>query len=875
MRFYRALLHVYPRSFRVEYGEGLLSVIADRRALSGPLGRLGLALETVMDTFTNALRIHAEILAQDLRYTFRTLRRAPAFAVTAILLTALGIGATTAAFAISDHVLVRPLPFRESGRLIRFQGSDRERGGWNDLSPGNFRDLVSRSTAIEMAAAYTGRSANLVGHGAPVRLEGQAATGELFELLGVNAALGRVFTRADERDDAPDVMVLSHGAWMTHFGGDHAVIGRTLSLNGQPAAVVGVMPQGFVFPDRRTEFWSVLKLPPQAFEDRGDTYLFTVARLREGRTAAQADAELDAIGVDLERQFPNENERFATRTDYLRAFVMTPAQRTLLGGIAVAALCLLLIATTNLASLLLSRGLSRVREIAVRAAIGAGRERLIRQMMTESIVIAVLGGALGLVIAWASTPLLTRLVPTALPIAETPSLDGRFLMLAGTMTLLTALAFGVFPARRAAAGADANALRDSGRTGTSRRTETLRSTLVTAQVALSVVLLVSVGLLGRALWRVAGTETGFASSGVLTMRTALPWPRYGVTAERQAFYDRVLPEVRALPGVRSAAYITGLPMSMTGGIWGAVPVAPSVPLEEPLGASTRFVTSGFFDAMSIPIKEGRDIAATDTSGAPAVAIVSESFVRQAWPGSSGLGRRFTSVVYRDVTFTIVGVVGDIRVRGLERRSEPQIYFASGQVPDNSFIAYPPKELVVRADVPPATLLPSIRQIVQRADPEQPISNVKMLEEIVGDQIAPRAVQARVLAGFAAVAILLAAVGLYGLLAFAVSRRMREIGLRMALGATPRSMIALVVKRGVMLGLAGTAVGVAAGYAAGRWLESASTASATSGSLLAGVSPHDPAVFATAIGITLTLTLLGTLLPALRAARISPLEATRE
>src|SRR5688500_2894276 len=343
MRFYRALLHVYPRSFRIEYGGGLLAVIADRRGMLGRIGRIGLVLETVMDTFTNAARMHAEILAQDLRYTFRTLRRSPAFAFTAVLLTALGIGATTAAFAVSDHVLVRPLPFRDSAELIRFQGSDRVQGGWNDLSPANFRDLVARSSAIEMAAAYTARSANLVGHGAPVRLEGQAGTGELFEVLGVNASLGRVFTREDQRDTAPDVMVLSHSAWMTHFGGDASVLGRTLTLNGQPSSVIGVMPRGFIFPDRRTEFWSVLKLRPEAFQDRGDTYLFTVARLRDGRTAAQTDAELDAICLDLERQFPDENERLAARTDYLRAFVMTPAQRTLLGGIAAAALCLLLI----------------------------------------------------------------------------------------------------------------------------------------------------------------------------------------------------------------------------------------------------------------------------------------------------------------------------------------------------------------------------------------------------------------------------------------------------------------------------------------------------------------------------------------------------
>lgn len=862
MRFYRALLRAYPKSFRSEYGEELLLAVADRRACTrGFFAHLALGIDVMFDTIRNATRIHIEILLQDLRYTFRTLRRSPAFALTAISLSALGIGATTAALAIADHVLLRPLPFRDSDRLIRFQGSDRERGGWNDLSPANFRDFVARSTAIESAAAYTGRSANLVGLGAPVRLEGQAATGSLFEVLGVNAAVGRVFTRDDEREGAPEVMVLSHAAWTTHFGADESIVGRTMQLNGVVHTVVGVMPRGFMFPERLTDFWSVLKIAPNAYTDRNNNFLFTVARLKQGRTAAEADAELDTIAIDLERIAPEENERLSTRTEVLRGY-MLPATRTLLLGIVGAAICLLLIASTNLASLLLSRSLSRMREIAVRAAIGAGRERLMRQMMTESMVVAALGGALGVALAVISTPLLTRLVPTSLPLAENPSVDVRFIALAAAITLITAIAFGALPARKAAAGADAAALRDSGRVGSSKPTEALRSGLVVAQVALSVVLLVSVGLLGRALWRVSGTDPGFKTQGVLTLRTSLPWPAYGVTARREAFFQRVLADVRAQPGVQSAGYITGLPMVMTGRIWGVIPEAPFVPFDEELSASARFITPGFFDTLSIPLKEGRDIAVTDTRGATPVAIVSESFVRQAWPGASGIGRRFRN---RDTDFVIVGVAGDIMVRGLERRSEPQMYFSSQQVPDNAIAGYTPQELVIRASVPAASLLPAIRQIVQRADPEQPISNVRTLEAIVGEQVAPRAVQARVLGGFAGVAVLLASIGLYGLLAFAVSRRMREIGLRMALGATPGSMIALIVRRGLTLALAGMIVGLASAYGAARWMQS----------LLAGISPHDPAVFGAAAALAAVLALIGTLLPALRASRVSPLEATRD
>jgi putative ABC transport system permease protein len=385
---------------------------------------------------------------------------------------------------------------------------------------------------------------------------------------------------------------------------------------------------------------------------------------------------------------------------------------------------------------------------------------------------------------------------------------------------------------------------------------------VVAQVALSVVLLVSVGLLGRALWRVAATETGFRSPGVLTLSTALPWPKYGITARRNAFYRSVVTDIRALPGVRNAAYITGLPMVMRGRIWGIQPEAPLVTFDDDPAVSARFVTPGFFDTMSIPIREGRDLSWADTADAPLVAVVSESFVRQMWPGTSGVGRRFRVL---NTDRTIVGVVGDIRVRGLEQRSEPQMYLSSQQVPDNAVMGYAPQELVVAADGAPSGLLPSIRQIVQRADPEQPISNVRLLEDIVSEQIAPRAVQARALGGFAAVAMLLAAIGLYGLLAFGISTRVREIGLRMALGATPESIVALVLRRGLILAAIGMAIGGLAAYGAGRWMES----------LLAGISPHDPAIFSGAIGLTLGLALIGTLLPAIRAARVSPLEATRE
>jgi predicted permease len=859
MWWYRGLLHLYPTSFRAEYGDEWLLVLADRHAACGVVGRLGLAIATLFDTIVNAARTHADILTQDVRYAARTLRRAPAFTLTAVLLSALGIGATTAAVGVADHVLLRPLPFAEPDRLVRFWQEDTGAGGSNVLSPGNYRDLVEASTSFEAVAAYTPRSANLVGTGAPVRLEGFLATGDLFDVLGVAPIVGRTFSGDDARATSSPVVVLAHRTWTALFQADPALVGQTLVLDGRAHTVIGVMPRDFLFPDRATEYWAPLTLNPGDYEDRSNTFLWTVARLKPGRTLAQADAELGAVAQELERRFPRENERLGVLTEGLRG-TLTAANRTMVAAVVVAAACLLLIAGTNLAGLLVSRSLSRQREFAVRAAIGAGRERLVRQMLTESFLLALIGGACGVALAIVSTPLLARLVPTSLPIAETPSADIRFVALAVVLSVLTALVFGAWPARRSTRGGF-EALKQSSRTGSSRRAEVTRAALVVTQVAVSVVLLVSAGLLAQALWRVQSRDPGFVADNVLTLRTALPWPKYGPTPARDTFYQRVLTEIRALPGVEQAGYITGLPMAVSALIWDTTPEG-GVPVEAGLTrVGLRMVTPGYFDALRIPLREGRDISVSDTREAPFVAVVSESYAKRFWPGRSAIGRRF-NVAFFDRT--IVGVAADVRVRGLERNSEPQVYLPSGQVPDFWLLNSPPKDLAVRITGEPLAALPAIRDIIHRADPEQPISHIRLLSEVVNEQTAPRQVQLRVLGAFAAAAVLLAAVGLYGLLAFAVSQRTREIGLRMALGATPASMVALVMKRGSLLAATGAGVGVAAAYAAGRWMES----------LLAGVRPHDFVVFGFAVGLTVVIAVAGTLLPAVRAARVSPLTATR-
>jgi predicted permease len=729
-----------------------------------------------------------------------------------------------------------------------------------ELSPANYRDWKGMSTSFEAMAAYRGLSVNLVGEGDPERLDGASVTADLFPLLGARPARGRAFTAADDQEGAPGTLILSDGLWKRRFGGDPGVPGRKVILDDAPYTIIGVMPRAFNFPSRDAELWTAMRFAARDFEDRADCYLKGVARLKRGASLEQARADMRRVATQLEREYPKENARTGATVIRLRDEV-SPQSRLLLAALFGAALCVLLIACTNLASLLLARALFRRRELAVRTALGAGRERLVRQQLTESLILAACGGVLGVALAATATPLLARLVPNSLPIAETPTVDLRVLLFAALTTCLTGIGFGVVPALRACRDPDASGLREGSRAGVGGHKERLRSVLVVAEVTVSVVLLVSSGLLIRALWRLQGVDPGFRAEGVLTLRTSLPTPKYEKTGRRKEFYSQVLAQVRELPGVTNAAYISFLPMATRGGIWVVeVPGQPEGPADAS-SASLRFVTPGFFAALGIPIRQGRDVSESDTRDSPFVAVVSESFVRRYWPVEDPLGRRFQIALQGR---TLVGVVGDIRVRGLERASEPQVYLPYQQVPDGSLTWYAPKDLVVRSPADAGVLLPAIRRVIAKADPQQPISDVRTLADIVEGETAPRTVQVRVLGSFAAIAVLLAGLGIHGLLAFAVSNRAQEIGVRIALGARPADVLALILREGLLLAAAGTIVGVALAYTAGRALEA----------LLAGVSPWDAATFSAAVALAVVMTLAGSLLPALRAVHVDPLTAIR-
>ena len=862
MRVYDLLLRLYPASFRAEYGEEMRAIWARRRRdASGPLAAAVLWIATACEVLINAAAVHWDILRQDLRYTARTLARSPGFALTVMLVLALGVGANTAAFSVTDFVLIRPLPFPEPERLVRLW---EKVPGYSqmELSPANYVDWKHMSKSFDAMGAYWESSVNLVGQGDPERLEGATVTADLLPLLGVQPAMGRLFTAAEDREGAPGTLLLSYQLWQAVFGGDADVIGRRVNLDNEPFVVIGVMPRDFHFPSRDAELWMPTRFHEHDddFRDRNNNYLNVVARLKPGVSLDRARAEMGVVAGLLETQYP-ENKQ-TTASVYLLRDDMPQQSRLLLLALSGAAICVLLIACANLANLLLARGLARQRELAVRAAMGAGRERLVRQLVTESLVLALAGGALGVLVAAAAVPLLARLVPASLPIAQSPSIDLRVLIFAGLVSGLTGIGFGVLPALRACRHSDFSALREGTRAGGGHK-ERLRSLLVVAEVTASVVLLVAAGLLVRALWRIEATDPGFRTGGVLTLRTALPLPKYNETARRAGFYTQVLSGVRALPGVSSAAYISFLPMVMRGGIWPVIVDGKSVETQRSGAhtASLRYVTPGFFATMGIPLHRGRDVGESDSMDAPFAAVVSESFVRRYWPDQDPLGRHFTMAFHDRM---VAGVVGDIRVRGLERNSEPQVYLPYRQVPDGWLAFYPPKDLVIRSATGPGTLLPAVRRIIRGADAEQPVSDVRTMADIVEEQTASRSAQVRVLGAFAAIAFLLAGVGIHGLLSFAVSRRTQEIGVRIALGAQPGEIVKMIVRQGAVLAGAGIVPGVVLAYAAGRAMEG----------LLAGVQPGDALTFASAIGLCVLMTVLGSLVPALRAVRIDPITAIR-
>lgn len=855
--FYRFLLRLYPASFRSEYGSELLvtyqHLVRDR-------GRLVAALLALADVVPNALLAHGRILRQDLRYAVRTIARSPLFAVTVVLVTALGVGANTATFSVADFVLLRPLHFPDPSKLVRLCEGPKEGGGWgcmNELSPANYRDVAAGTrTSFESWGAFTGTSVNLVGSGEPVRVGGTLVTAQVFPTLGVAPVLGRVFDSTAANRDA-NTAVLAYGFWQRQFGGDPGIVGSSIRLDGNPVVVIGVMPQGFEFPSPGVGLWLPLQLDAAAFEDRTNTYIHGIGRLKPGVTFEQGRADVDRMFAALQRDYPASNAETGYSYFRLRDQVL-PNFRVMLLALCGASLSLLLLTTANLANMLLARAAGRERELAVRTALGAGRERLVRQMLTESLLLAFLGGIAGVLVGTVAMPLFAHLVPAGSLVSSKPALDLRVLAIAGTLTALTGIGIGLLPAVRASR-AGFSVLREGGRGG--GRRQRLRSALVTGEVAISVALLISSGFLIRAIVRVQKVDPGFVAADVLTLRTQLPSPRYDDSVRKEQFYRGVLADVQALPGVSAAAYTSGLPMVLTGGITGVEVPGAEARSSRTDGVSWRVITPQFFKVLSIPLLQGRELADADGPQAPPVVIVSESFVQRYWPGRSALGLTFK---VRGEVRTVVGVVRDIKVRGLERSMEPQIYMPAYQLLSGIPGLYQPKDLVIKAAGHGEDLLPAVRSIIRRVDQEQPISDVRMLEEVVSQQTQGRRAQLGILVALAVVALVLTAIGIQGLLAFLVAQRSQEIGVRLALGADPARVAGMIVAEAGRWTAVGGVLGVGIAYAAARGMRA----------LLFGLDPSDPLTFAAGLGVVVLVTLTGAIAPAWRAVRISPLVALR-
>lgn len=856
---YRALLHLFPGSFRNAYGEEMVEIFAARLEGHSAVGRLLIFLGAVAEEVPNALAAHWELLRQDIHFSLRTLWRSKAFSMTAIVVTAIGVGANTAAFSAADFVLFRPLPYQDADELVRLCEGPVTGGGWgcnNELSPANYRDLKAMSSTFESLGVYLNGAVNISGTGEPIRVASIGVSAEVLPLLGVAPMLGRVFDAGGSTEDLRTT-VIGYGLWRERFGSDSAIVGRALNLNGIPHTVIGVMPPRFQFPHRAIQVWTPLELAPGDYEDRDDTYLHGIGRLKDGVTFEQGKADLIAAAARLSKMYPETNSE--TGVSYFRLRdSFSPRYETILIALCGASLSILLIACANLANLLLVKAASRGVELDVRAALGAGRERLVRQMITESLVLAFAGSVLGILLALAALPFFATLIPGDLPVSGAPSLDLRMLTLALGFAGITGVGFGLVPALRAGAATGFTTLRSGSRTGSSGARR-LRTTLVAAEVALSVALLITSGLMVRAITRVNAVDPGFRPEGVLAVRTALPRPKYEDATKRRLFYDRVLGEVRALPGVRNAAYVTGLPMEMRGGVNTVEVSGEEQQRDRPSIVSVRFVTPGYFATMGIPLLRGRDVQDADLAESPWVAVVSESFVERYWPNQDGLGRTFRHLGRDRV---VVGVVGDIKVRGRERVSEPQMYFAVEQIIPGALTFYDAKELVIRAAGSTEALVTAVRRIVRGVDVEQPVSNVRTLEDILAGETASRRAQIQVLGTLTSIALLLSVIGIHGLLAYAVSRRSREIGVRLAFGAAPGRVAWMIVREGLYSAAIGIPVGVALAYASAQWMRN----------MLFGVPSADIMSIVVAALVTLAATLLGTLVPARRAMQASPLSA---
>lgn len=801
-------------------------------------------------------------LEQDLRYGARSLRRSPGFTASALLVLALGIGSATALFGVVDAVLLEPLPYPDAGRLVRVWPASPSRGVERaGLAYPDFHDWRERATTLDGLAAYSDLAADYAYRGGetPTELSSVWVAGDFFEVLGVAPVAGRAL-RAEDLEAERLTAVLSHGAWQRLFGGDPSVVGRTISLDYRSFEVVGIMPPGFSFPGEGAELWVPLSAIPQQsipWELRQVRFLGAIGRLAPGVAPEAAREELSRITASLEETHPEANAGITEATvTGLREWIVGDVRSALwvvLGAVGF----ILLLACANVANLLLARGTGRARELALRVSLGAPATRVIRQLLTESALLAALGGALGMALAWLGTRALVLYGADFLPRATSVDLDGNVIATALGVTLAAATLAGVLPALRAADVAPADDLRDGGRgVGGARSGVRLRRALVGAEVALAVLLLTGAGLLVRSLGAMSGVDAGFEPAGRIAMTLKISQEKYAERAEWLAVYHTILERMQAHPDVVEAGAIRYLPFRSAGE---AAPVrVPGLYEPEPEEqryAETFQVSEGLFDALGIRVLRGRGIRSTDGADAPIVVVVNETFQREFFRQEDPVGRR---LLWTDVPVEVVGVVADVRHGGLVEAPAPTMYVSNDQV------ARIQMSYVARTAGDPLALADDLRAIVRDIDPEQTISEIVALEQLYAEDLARPRFFTSLLAGFALLALVLAALGVYGVLAYVVRSRAREVGLRLALGASGERVAGEILLQGMAPVAVGLAVGLAGAAALTRFL----------GSLLFEVQPLDLVTYAGATLLLAAVAALACLLPAWTAARVDPMVGLR-
>jgi putative ABC transport system permease protein len=799
-----------------------------------------------------------DALLRDLTLAFRLLRRRAGFSTLAVVVLALAIGATSAIFSVVEAVLLREPAFPDPGRLVLVWERNTVRGrDRNVVGPYNFVRWRERTQSFTGLAAFTATQGNLTGgHGLPERLDVGAATGNLFAVLGVTPLLGRTLDESDSRPDAPDVAVLSEALWRQRFAADPGLIGQTITVSARPRVVVGVVPSTFQIPPGAA-LWLPITLNDDMRNARG-RWMTVVGRLKPEVSLVQARDEMSRVYAGLVQENPDFNTGWATSVYPLHADMVRevrPALGVLMGAVGL----LLLVACANIANLLLARAITREREVAIRQALGAGPFRVIRQLMTESLVLGVLGGVSGLLLgAWLLQGLVA-LLPAEVRLMTAIGLNGRVVAFTACVSLVCALAFGLVPALQQAWPSLVPALKEGGGVrGASHGRRRLKSGLVAAEVALSLVLTAGTAVLLRSFWNLAHVDPGFRAEGVLTTAVDLPRATYGETEKQVAFFTAAVERLAALPGVTSAGAISWTPLGRGSATRFRLPDRPApAPGQEPV-ADVRMVTPGVFRTLGIRLVAGRDVAPGDITGRPRVVIVNETLARESWPGEDALGKRVVMEWGEEMDAEVVAVVGDVRLASLDTPARATLYWPQTQVP-NGFMT-----LMARTDGDPLALAGGVRGVISSLDPELPPGRMRPMEEVVAGSLERQSFLLRLLVGFAALALGLAVIGVYGVMAYSVIERVPEIGVRLAIGAGPRDIVRLMLEEGARLGLVGVGLGLLAAIPGAGALQG----------LVFGVAPRDPLSLAAVAVVLLLATLLAAWLPARRAGRLDPVKALR-